>query len=231
MVGMAVAGGRTADIRESGRGPLTVVAIGLNPLLLVEGPLGGHNDFIGAFFVMLAAVLSARGSRAAWLAVGLAVAIKATAVGVIPLLAYEHWRSRPEVRWSGLAWLLALTLLPVVGLSLFFGGPLVLIDAVRARLDVARVTGPALWLARALLLSALVLGLWMVRSGPTGSWVTGWAVVALAVVFASTTLRFPWFLVWALAPVLTAWDERHRILITLACACAFLLMWMYTIGP
>jgi hypothetical protein len=232
LVGMAIAGARTAEARDPGRGTLTLLAIGLNPLLLIEGPLGAHNDFIAVFFLMSAAALHAGGRvRPAWFSIGLAVATKANAVAVIPLLVADHWvRRRAGDWWSGLVWLLALTLLPAVLLSLFYGGPMVLIDVVRSRLGVAEPTGSAAWIARAVLVFAFALALWMIRSGPSGAWVSAWVVVACAAVLASTTLRFPGVLVWAMAPALTAWDERHRMLITIASTGSFLLLWLYSVG-
>jgi hypothetical protein len=229
---MAHIGARMAERLEPGRGPLTLVAIGLNPLLLIEGPIGGHNDLIAAFFVMSAAALStARRVPPAWLSIGLAVATKATALAVIPLLAIAHWaRARPADRWTGLVWLLVLTLLPTLLLSMAFGGPIVLADVVNSRLGVTEPTGSAVWPARGVLALAFAVAAWLVRSDPRGSWVGGWVVVACVLGLAGTTLRFPWYLVWAMAPVLTSWDERHRMLITVVSTCAFLLTWLYTVG-
>lgn len=229
----AMAGSRAADALSPGRGGVALLAIGLNPLLLIEGPLGGHNDFVPVALVIWAAALSvASRHRASYLAIGLAIATKATAIGVLPLIFYDRWVHGDRARRSAdLVWLVTLAAAPAFVLSFFFAGPAVVIETVRARVDIVGPTGAAAWLGHALLLTGLGAGLWMIHTGESrGAWVTGWVVVSAAIVLTSTTLRFPWYVAWPLAPALIKWDERHRILITAVAVCGFLATWIYTVG-
>jgi hypothetical protein len=231
----AAAGARVAGISEPGRGQLTLLAIGLNPLFLIEGAVGGHNDMLAVALLMCAAAFSV-GSRhrLGALSVGLAIATKATALGVLPLILFDRWihvdRQRRAREMLSVA---ALTVGPVIALSYVFGGPGVLVGVVRERVGIVGPAGPAAWLGRGLLLAAVVWGFLIIRSRNTAvreSWITAWVVVSAAIILTSTTLRFPWYLMWPLAPALVRWDERHRILITGAAVCSVLVTWLYTVG-
>jgi hypothetical protein len=235
LVAAAAAASRAAEALTPGRGVLSLIAIGLNPLLLVEAAVGGHNDILPVALVMIAAALSiADRQRGAAVALGLAIATKTTAVGALPLLLLDRWvHASPASRVREIAVASVLALGPVLLLSLVFGGPTVVFGAVGDRLGLTGPSGAAAWLARALVGAAFAYGTWIVwRSGSArGTWMTAWVVAAAAIVFAGTTLRFPWYLAWPLVPALAHWDERHRILITGVVVCSVMASWLYTVGP
>jgi alpha-1,6-mannosyltransferase len=226
--------GRVAETRHPGFGGTTMLAIGLNPLLLLEGPMTGHNDFIAIGLLAFAAWRCAvRSPKTADLAIGLAIAIKITAAGVLPLILATRWKhSSGAGKWTGALMSLLLAAAPFVVLSLFVGGPGVVLNVVAGRFASMQPT-TAVWVGRALLLLAFAWAMRLViRTGDERyvAWTTGWAVVSAAIVLTTTTLRFPWYVAWPLVPVFAGWQERDRILMIAISVCGAMLLWRYSVA-
>jgi hypothetical protein len=184
LIAAALGGARLAEGREPGRGTLTLLAIGLNPLLLLEGPGSGHNDIVMLALLVWGGVVYAKDrGRLAAVLVGLAIAVKPVALIVVPLLAISTWvkGDRPR-RLTDAVWAVSLSLVPVLLLSFLFGGPYQVAECVFARF--APIHGP---LARAIGLgfavAAVVSGVRVSRSGAlAAAWLAGWIPVSAAVI-------------------------------------------------
>jgi hypothetical protein len=231
LIAVAFGASRLAEFSTSSLAKPTFVAVMLNPLLLVEGPGMGHNDLLMLALLVWSAVFGARSRwRVAALTIGLACAIKPVAVTAVPLIAFAAWASkRPAMDWRDLPILATLVLAPFVGLSLLFGGPILVLRAIAGQ---ANPGAGRLVFAVAVSL-AMVWSLWTVwrqRESATPVWLLTWTAVAAALILFGTQYRFPWYATWLLVPALTGWDERHRITITVASTVAILLSWLYTVG-
>jgi len=233
LIGAAIAGGRLAALRHPASERLAVLAIGLNPLLLIEGPGMGHNDVVMTALLLWAALLSARHQASvAALVVGLAVAVKPIAVAAVPFLLAEHWRtsSRSSRALEGVA-LLALSLMPTLAISVIFGGPAVLVRALVARAT-AKPTHTLVtigtWLAIAVLLAS-----WRLCQDTdrrvAAAWLTAWVPIALVIGLVGMPITFPWYMTWSLLPALTMTDRRDVPYVVVATTVAVLLMWRYTV--
>jgi hypothetical protein len=194
------------------------LAFGLNPLVLVYGVGGAHNDLMVGT-VGLAGVLAfvCGRERSGAGAVVAAAAMKASAVVALPFLiaGSRRWR-RPAVAAVATGAVL------VAGGFALFGTPLLhLVDAVGAEqhdvavhsipAEIARLAGSGTlpsWahlLSGALLLAAVVALLYRVRRG--ADWLTGagWAYVAVIV---TTAWLLPWYVAWAVPFAALSADRR-----------------------
>ena len=64
---------------------LTLVAVGLNPVLLIEGTGSGHNDIVMVALMLAGLAAHARGSsRAGYLLVGLSGGVKFISLAIVP---------------------------------------------------------------------------------------------------------------------------------------------------
>jgi len=99
---MSLAGRRLAQRFHPERGNLALLAIGLNPLLLLEGPGSGHNDMLLIAFLMMAAVLYLEKKYLfAALCLGLSLGIKPITLAIIPWIVMDYWR---QARLDGKPW-------------------------------------------------------------------------------------------------------------------------------
>jgi hypothetical protein len=202
---------------RSGRDPVPpAVFVGLNPILLLWGVGGAHNDFL--FVLLLMAAVTAQSERVGAAALTAGAAIKATA-GLPLMFMLAGARQRRETL-AGVA-IAAVLLLALAGLM--FGTDVVrLVDAIRDQQDdVAIFSFPnqlGEWLglggmtdgiraASALVFVAALVWL-LVRTsvGKTG-WIAaaGWATALLLV---TTAWLLPWYLVWLLPLAALANDRR-----------------------
>jgi Glycosyltransferase family 87 len=193
-------------VRRLGRDPrYAVVLLGLNPIYVVYAVGGFHNDFfmlvpaIGAV-----ALLLARRDRAAGAALMLAVAVKFSAVLLLPFLLAAAWPARRRVRdvivgaaLSGVGLLaMSLTLfgfsLPNLSDQSTLLTPFSFPNLVGYFIGVGGGTSGVLRAANVALIVAVVL---LVRR--RGDWVShaGWATVAL---IASLAWVMPWYVIWLL---------------------------------
>ena len=202
-----------------GRPPAqAALAFGLNPLVLVYGVGGAHNDLMVGAVVLagVLAVVSGRERTGAG-AVVAAAAMKASALVALPFLvaASPRWR-RPAVAAVAIgAALLACALV-------LFGTPLLnVFGAIGAQqhdvavhsvpAEVARLAGadglPA-WghlVAAGLLLAAIAVLLHRVRHGADWLTAAGWAYVAVLV---TTAWLLPWYVAWAVPFAALSADRR-----------------------
>ena len=134
----AWAGGRLAERLEPGRGALTTLAIGLNPLFLTQGPGTGHNDLL-TVALLLAAALFFTEKKYAWagLFLGLSVGVKVITLAALPwlclLLLMRRHRDGTVPQGLARAGTLTLaTLLPtVIGYLPLWAGPHTLVGATK----------------------------------------------------------------------------------------------------
>jgi hypothetical protein len=230
----AVVGGRLAEALAPGRGTLTVFAIGLNPLLLLEGPGSGHNDLAMMALILGGALMTARARHTfAALLVGLACAVKAPALAVVPLLIIGRMASSGGRDWRGAATTLGLTLAPLFVLSVVFGGPAVFANVFGIQLTEGEVAG-RIQGAKLLIVPATAWGTWLTwrHTRPdSANWVLGFVPIALVLALFVSAVPFPWYLTWALLPALTGWSEAHRIAIVTTGTLGFILTWLYVVTP
>ena len=195
-----------ACVRRLGRDPrYAAVLLGLNPIYLIYAVGGFHNDFfmlvpaIGAV-----ALLLARRDRAAGAALMLAVAVKFSAVLLLPFLLAAAWPNRRRVRDVIVGCLLSGIPLLVMSLALFglsmpnlsdqstLLTPFSFPNLFGYFIGVGGGTSGVLRLADLALIVVVVL---LVRR--RGDWVShaGWATLAL---IASLAWVMPWYVIWVL---------------------------------
>jgi hypothetical protein len=208
---------RAAELR--GRPPARAAfALGLNPLVLVYGVGGAHNDLLLEAVVLTGALAVAAGrERAGAGAFVAAAAVKASAVVALPFLV----AGSPRLRRPAVAALATGAALAVCAFALF-GAPLLnLAGALGAQqhdvaihsfpAELARLAGGGRlprWghlVADALLLA--VVWVLLVRTRRGADWLTnaGWAYVA---VLATTAWLLPWYIAWALPFAALSPDRR-----------------------
>jgi alpha-1,6-mannosyltransferase len=191
--------------RQLGRDPrYAIVLLATNPIYVVYAMGGFHNDFF-MLLPMLGAVslLLSRRDRSAGAVLMLAVAIKFSAVLLLPflLLAARPSRRRREIVVGAV-----LGGLPLAGLSLALFGPHLpnLSDqsTLLTPFSIPNLTGlligadgGAPWLLRAATLALVVLVLWLLYR--RRDWISsaGWATVGL---IASLPWLMPWYVIWVL---------------------------------
>jgi hypothetical protein len=190
-----------------GADPLwTVAFVGLNPLVLVYGVGGVHNDFLMLLLVLagVGAVLGARPARAG-AALVTAAAIKGSAALVLPfaLLGTAGPARRRLLAGTAAAGavLLAASLVAfgTHGPGLDTQSSLVTPLSPANLLGLVLGQGGATGVVRVLVKVALLGGLaWLLReTWRGGDWVTtaGWAMLGLVV---SLTWEMPWYVLWVL---------------------------------
>lgn len=206
--------------RRLGREPLSVlVFVGLNPLWLVWGVGGAHNDLIMMAVVIGAAALLTRGRSTSGAALGaVAVGVKPTAALFLPFMILGARRPRAAVV-GGLA---ALGAVGAISLA-FLGAELVDFISVAlaharfvSRFSVPTGMSEALGfggLSTGFRVALTAVGLSSVlvafRSAQRGTdWITaaGWATL---VVLLTTTWLYPWYVVWVLP--LAALSSSRRL--------------------
>lgn len=93
-IALALLAGEVAASFDPGTRYLAVAAIGLNPLVLLEGAGNAHNDVVMMALLLGCVVLFRRGRFAlAYFVLGLAAAVKFVPLLVLPWLVLEHMRS------------------------------------------------------------------------------------------------------------------------------------------
>ncbi len=204
--------------KRLGRDPrpaLTLVA--LNPLWLIYGLGGFHNDLMMDAFMLLGVWFVLRGEEArAGASVMIGAAVKATAVAVLPfmLIAHRRW----SVVWGALA---ALAVIGGVSLLVFGLHPLDFISVVRRDQtfvssdsfpnEVAHLLGfPGVFRIDRTLLTAVTgfTVLWIMwRTWKGYDWLSG-AALTMLLLAVTTTWLLAWYLLWALPLCVLARDRR-----------------------
>ncbi|MEA2155171.1 MAG: alpha,6-mannosyltransferase, partial [Solirubrobacteraceae bacterium] len=204
-----------------GRPPAqAVLALGLNPLVLVYGVGGAHNDLLLESLVLVGVLAVTAGqARTGAGALVAAAAVKLSALVALPFLVAGSPRlRRPAVAAVATGAALTLCAFAVFGTPLLnLAGELgsqqhdVAIHSFPA--EIARLAGAASlpgWghlVADALLLAAV--GVLLVRTRRGADWLTsaGWAFVALLV---TTAWLLPWYVAWAV-PFAALSDDRRLL--------------------
>ncbi|HVU53234.1 MAG TPA: hypothetical protein VHL80_21265 [Polyangia bacterium] len=239
VVATALLGGRVAERLAPGRGVLTLLAIGCNPLFVIEGAGNAHNDFVMMAFVVAAldATLAGRARRALLLA-GLGGAVKFLPFALVPWIALRDLGARPRPRaWPALARDLAghalTAALPVVIAFLpYWAGPSTL-HGLEVRWTSSQTTAAnarvALGIEAATLLAAYVgATAWALRGEPARLR-AAWMAVAAVVFLVAAGLWLPWYLAWIWIVALTSWDRRSAVVSHLVFCLAVALTLRYSV--
>jgi alpha-1,6-mannosyltransferase len=225
LVAGAAAGSQLAGGARAGA---VVLAICLNPLLLLESAGAGHNDAAMAALLLVAARLGVRNRHAASaLSLGLAISIKPVVLAAVPLVLCARWRDGASFRQlAGLA--LAACGTPLL-LAALVGDPHAFARAVFLR--AAHGDARPVWLIAASLAAAAVVGWHLIRDSGMRphDWLIAWVPLATILAVVVVQIRFPWYLTWALMPALTALDRRGVPWLAMCATFAFALMWQYGI--
>ena len=250
----AALAGRSITARLApGRENVTLLAIGLNPMLLLEGPGSGHNDLVClAFLLGGVALFFDKKYLAAALCLGLSVAIKPVTLALVPWALLEYWRvehGRPlRQKLPALALAPLLVLLPLVLLFVpLWAGPATLATAqlrtsyAQGAAYLAQAAALHSWFAahgagpglaslltslvqnRLLVLLYVALSVWLWKMPRTGGWLLAWGVFSLGVMFLFLKPAFPWYIIWFWPLLLLRWDRLHLTL-SAGCFCLSLLM-------
>ncbi len=199
---------------------VALVAVGANPLYVLYGLGGAHNDLIMTFFMMAAvALVFAERDAPAGAAVVAAGLVKATGAVLLPfmLLARRNWRGLAGAVGAGVA--VAAVSYPVFGLhgldvvsALNRDAALVSTDSFAT--EIAHLLGkPGVFpVDHDLLKVALVVILahlaWRTWRGYDWVSASGWALLAVAV---TSTWLLAWYTLWTLPLAVVARDRRLLI--------------------
>ncbi|MGA2012125.1 MAG: polyprenol phosphomannose-dependent alpha 1,6 mannosyltransferase MptB [Solirubrobacteraceae bacterium] len=224
---LVIVGGVWRAARLRGMDPVKAVAlVGLNPVILVYGVGGGHNDLLMlAVLVVGMYVLLTDRRRTSGAMIVAAAAIKLTAGVMLPFAVAmsagrrEHSDERKRVLVGAGA---AALVFCALGAALFGIGPLHLfatLHTIQAQGGLHSIPGfilTAIGLGRFTAVAGLVLDgvfavglVWLLRRVWIGEldWITGagWATVGLLV---TAGLLMPWYIVWLLPLAALSSDRR-----------------------
>jgi len=215
--------------RLRGLDPVKAVAlVGLNPVIIVFGVGGGHNDLLMLAILLTGVYVLLRGKgRTSGALIVTATAVKLTAGLLLPFAFAESARGRGGARshravLGGVC--LAAGLAGGFSLAVFGTGPLHLLDTLQDVQDQGGVNSVPGFLAMLLGLGSLsgVIGLvlnagfvisvaWLLRRVWIGEldWITaaGWATLALLL---TAGLLLPWYVGW-LVPLAALSNDRRLL--------------------
>jgi hypothetical protein len=238
LVVAAIAGKAVAEHHYPGRGDLALLAIGLNPLLLIEGPANGHSDLVMMALVLSSAALYLRGRLFGGdLMLGLSIGVKFLPLALLPWLILERCRGknwRHATRLSVCAVVLALAPTVLAYVPLWRGSETFTAiqkrtqwgagsqtfrveESLRQRAPVG-LPGPMIWAGGfavrqyPVVLTFLVLSAWLWRSRTPGYWLDAWGILAFGFVTWTMTARYPWYMIWPLTTSLTRWGWKRACL-------------------
>ena len=233
LIAAALAGRRLTQRLCPGRENLTLLAIGLNPLLLLEGLGSGHNDLLLiAFFLLAALCFTEKKYALAAVLLGLSVGVKLITLAVLPWLLWQYLRSgEAKVYGKAAVGLLLVALPTVMAFSPLWHGAATLVSihdrsAFHTGHGVsAHSAALHLWVC-SIVYAALTLTLSWKPS--TGSWLTAWSVLAATLMFYAFGNAFCWYIIWFWPVCLIQWN---RLNLGLSTACFGLsLIWMAGYG-
>jgi len=207
--------------RARGYDPAVVlVAVGANPLWVLYGLGGAHNDVIMTFFMMAAvALVFSEREAPAGASVVAAGLVKATGAVLLPFILLS--RRRLSALWGAVAGLVAIAVIsyPVFGLhglnvisALNRDAALVSTDSFPNEL--AHLLGkPGVFpadhtLLKVALVAIVVHLLWRTWRGYDWVSASGWTLLAIAV---TSTWLLAWYTLWALPLAVVARDRRLLI--------------------
>jgi hypothetical protein len=231
LVAAAWAGARVAERLAPGRGDLALLAVGLNPLFVIESAGNGHNDVVMMALVVaaFAALLVSRAPvAAAW--VGAAAGVKFLPLSIVPWIVLVDLRASPRP-WTrrardGITCALIAAAPLALGFWPYWRGADVL-AGLRAR----SIAGQPASRVDVLALVVIYAGatLWLAR-GRADRIVGAWVAIAFGVFLLASGLWFPWYLTWAWLPLLLLPGRRAVAASTVAFAFAVLLTLWYSVA-
>jgi Glycosyltransferase family 87 len=214
----------------------TLLAVGANPLWLIYGLGGAHNDLIMTLFMMAAVSFTLAGrDAAAGASVVAGALVKATAAALLPFMILSRRKLAPI-----LGALAALALGALVGYAVFGVHGINIVAALNRDAafvgtdsfpnELAHLVGkPGVFPVDHDLLKAalvLILGYLMWRTWRGYDWVaaSGWALLAISV---TSTWLLPWYTLWSL-PLAVVVRDRRLLVATLVVQALFIL---HQVGP
>jgi len=238
LAGLALAGRAIAERTAAHRGDLTLLALALNPLFLIEGPGNGHNDVLMMALFLCAALFFIKSRYVVGSSVvGLSAGIKFVTLAALPWMFIQYMRGRRmrEVGAASLGGLLLAIGVLAVGYIRFWEGISTLTGAYArwawdrkpsAETDESLIAG--YWPLVLLLVIFVLLTVWVWQRKKTGiTWPAAWAILAVSFVLLVMPMWPPWFFIWPLAASLTQWDKLHTRLSLVSSAAAFTLTLLY----
>lgn len=253
----ALAGRKVAGRLPDGKGNLTLLAIGLNPLLLIEGPGNAHNDalMIGLMLLALAYYLRSR-LTAGMLILGLSISVKYMTAAMLPLLVIDRLKKKgcspatvsltlfacllslvPVVLffipfWQGSSTFSGLSSLPSIGYGATEPGQYHHLQQWFAGLGVPLQIASLLTTVLAqwrLLAVFLGLMVWVCLSKGQERWAVAWIIFGMYLLLFGTRKVFPWYMIWPFAVSLLRWSRTHIWLSGLCFGLSVLLTMLYTV--
>jgi Glycosyltransferase family 87 len=207
--------------RQRGINPApALLAVGANPLYVIYGLGGAHNDLIMTLFMMGAVSLTLAGRDApAGAAVLAGALVKATGAALLPFMLLARRRPATIVGVAGTLILVAAVSLPLFGLhgldlvaALNRDAKLVSTDSFAT--EIAHLLGkPGVFpvdhdLLKLALVAIVVHLLWRTWRGYDWVAASGWTLLAIAV---TSTWLLAWYTLWSLPLAVVARDRRLLI--------------------
>jgi hypothetical protein len=224
---------RSARMRELS-GVFALLAVGANPLYVIYGVGGAHNDLIMRAAMMAAVSLTLRGRDAAASAAVVAGAlVKVTVAALLPFMLLADRARRARAQLAGAA--AALAVGAVVSFAAFGAHGLDLVAALNRDAafvstdsfptEIAHLFGkPGVFpvdhdLLKAALAVVVVYLLWRTWQGFDWVAASGWTLLAIAV---TSTWLLAWYILWPL-PLAAVARDRRLLVATLAVQALFIL--------
>ena len=250
LIAAAVGAREIARSYDASRSNLTALAIGLNPLFLIEGPGNGHNDVL-MIALLLAGIACCQKERprAGYLLVGLSIGIKFVSAAIVPWLILEQIRRQRQPWLAPVALAIGLSLTPTVLGYLAFSAQTNPLDGIRTvfarQVAADRTAAPASVatgnnpstpsrsgvLPRAGLLlavyAALTLMVW--RSAVPGRYLACWALFTLTLVVIGAPVPFAWYMIWPFSAAVVRWDQYARVVTATCVVLSVFLLAQYTL--
>ena len=228
----AASGRAIASHHDSRRAELALLAIGFNPVFLIEGSGSGHNDILMAALMLSGIALCLKGrTRVGYLLLGLSIGIKFVSAAIVPWLIVQEVSRQPRgKRFVAAAVALGLVLAPIVVGYAAFHVQTNVFDGIKTVYEhqTAGGTPSVLWRLAVLLLLYGVLSIAVWRFDTPGLYLSCFALFTMTLIVIGAPVPFAWYMVWPLGASLVRWD-RFGLKVNLACtALAVLLLLSYT---
>jgi hypothetical protein len=239
LVALAWIAGELAEHLESGRGAAAFLAVGVNPLLAIEGPGNGHNDLLmmALSFGALLALVRKRSGLAAVL-VGAAAAIKYIPLALVPWMAIAATSGfvPRRRRISAAVMFAAAAFAPLVVTFVPFWRGLPTLAGLGERWHTGQLAwaGPIKVVSASSVVAAAAYAaasFWVAARPELIRVVTAWACVSIVVFFTVTGTFFPWYLAWSWPAVFVArWSRLSRVAAIVLSMISLLWMLAYSRG-
>jgi len=213
---MASAAGKIAGRLNPAWETTAILAVALNPMVLMEGPGMGHLDMLTMAFFMLSldAYLGGRHGRAG-VFIGIATAIKlfpiAMGIWIAARLGFRDRSLAGFIRFS------AGCVIPIVlSYAVFWHG-------LRTFASLGHGVGAYMHSPLPSLTLYALLSIWVLMRKEPDTLLRAWPPFAVVLALWNPAVSFPWYLTWALAPVFAIWDRRQGYFIIIVFAALVLL--------